>query len=225
MKLTIIRAFALSCVLAASTMQAAVVWELNPNNQNQSVGSSSIVLTSSGYHITATGYDNVGGVGQATDLFFKSAGTSGGAIERGLGLTNSPHNELNAGNPVPNFMQLDLTSILALGFTNGRIAVASLQDGEGFQLFGSNAMGVLGTAISGPFTGLAFDDQFVSIPSFGMFQYISIIADTGNVLPARFEATVVPEVGAILPILGLFVAIGSTTILRRRAGRIAGRTA
>jgi hypothetical protein len=137
-------------------------------------------------------------------------------MEVGLGLVNSPHNEFNFGDPLPNFLQLDLRSILALGFTDGMIKVASLQQGEGFQLFGSNQQGVLGTAIGTPFFGLTFDDQFVSIPAFGSFQFISIAgaAPGSNVLPVAFSA--VPEMSTVLPIIGLLIAVISTNVLRRR---------
>ena len=137
----------------------------------------------------------------------------------------SPHNEINAGNPFPNFIQLDLSSILSQGFTNGMIAVSSLQNGESFQLFGSNFQGVLGTSISGPFTGLAFDNQFVAIPSFGTFQFISVVAASGNVLPSQFMATPIPEMGTVLPIIALLVAVGSTSLLRRRRAAQLGATA
>jgi hypothetical protein len=205
-----------SCVLAASTASAVVVWNLNPNNLHGPIGSPSFTFTSEGAQITARGYTNVNGTYQPAELFFKNRPPDGGAMEIGLGLANSPHNEINAGTPPPNFIQLDLRSILSQGFTNGMIAVSSLQNGESFQLFGSNMVGVLGTAISGPFAGLAFDNQFVAIPSFGTFQFVSVIAASGNVLPSRFLATPIPEMATLLPIIGLLVAVGSTTLLRRR---------
>lgn len=211
-----LRSLCLVSALAVSTAGAAVVWDFNPNNQQAPVGSSSQVFTSEGAQITARGYNNNGGTGTAAELFFKNRPMDGGAVEVGLGLANSPHNELNVG--PANFIQLDLRSILGQGFTNGQISVASLQNGEGFQLFGSNTEGLLGTSISGAFAGLAFDDKFVAIPNFGDFQFISVIAASGNVLPSAFSAeiTPVPEMGALMPIVGLFVAVASTKILRRR---------
>ena len=216
-----LRAFGLATVLAASSASAAIVWDLNPQDQHGTIGSNTQVFTEQGYQITARGYNNDGGQGFATDLFFKNRPPDGGANESGLGLTSSPHNELNGSEFGPlNFIQLDLRSILQQGFTNGQIAVTSLQQGESFQLFGSNAEGQLGTAISGLFTGLAFDDKFVAIPQFGAFSFISVAgAGAGsNVLPSRFSAeiTPIPEVGTVMPIVGLLVAIGATHILRRR---------
>ena len=216
-----LRAVGLATVIAASSASAAVVWDLNPNDLHAPAGTSTLVFTQNNQQITARGYNNFGGEGQATELFFKNRPPDGGANESGLGLTNSAHNELNADNNGPlQFIQLDLTSILMNGAISGQIAVTSLQNGEGFQLFGSNFQGLLGTAISGAFTGLAFDDKFVAIPDFGAFKFISVVAATAgsHVLPSRFAAefTPVPEVGALLPIIGLLVAVGSTSVLRRR---------
>ena len=216
-----LKALGLATVLAASSASAAIIWDLNPNDQHGTIGSNTQVFTQSGYQITARGYNNNGGQGVATDLFFKNRPPSGGAGEVGLGLTNSGSNELNGGANGPlNFIQLDLRSILSQGATNGQIAVTSLQQGESFQLFGSNALGQLGTAISGTFPGLTFDDQFVAVPQFGAFQFISIAgAGAGsNVLPSRFSAEIapIPEVSTVMPIVGLLVAIGATHILRRR---------
>ncbi|MBA2432701.1 MAG: hypothetical protein H0V56_11410 [Chthoniobacterales bacterium] len=204
-------------MLAVSSAGAAVVWNFNPNNLHAPVGSDTLVLTSEGFQITARGYTRTGaGDYVGAELFFKNRPPDGGANELGLGLVGSPFNEFNWGDPLPNFLQLDLSSILALGFTDGMIRVTSLQEGEGFQLFGSNQQGVLGTALGGPVFGLTFDDQFVSVPDFGMFQFISIVgaAPGSNVLPVAFSA--VPEMSTVLPLIGLFVAVISTSVLRRR---------
>ena len=209
--------------LAASSANAAIIWDLNPNNQDGVALSPTRTFSSSGFQITARGYDDsdTNGTGTASNLYFKNRPLSGGATESGLGLATSPHNELNGSASGPlNFIQLDLRSILSQGFTNGQIAVGSLQNGESFQLFGSDAQGVLGAAITGTFGGLAFDDKFVAIPQFGFYDFISIVgAGAGsNVLPSRFSADVapIPEVGALMPVLALLVAVGATNVWRRR---------
>ena len=218
-----LKALGLATALAASSASAAIVWDLNPQDQDGVVLGTSQTFTEQGFTITARGYDDSdrNGVGTATNLYFKSRPPSDGASEVGLGLAGSAHHELNGSATGPiNFIQLDLRAILQQGATNGQIAVASLQNGESFQLFGSNTEGLLGTAISGLFTGLAFDDEFVAIPQFGQFGFISIVgAGAGsNVLPSRFSAeiTPIPEVGTVMPIVGLLVAIGATHMLRRR---------
>lgn len=217
----LIGALGLASIVAASSAWATVVWELNPNNLNAPAGSTSVTFTSSGFQITASGYDNTGLAGTPHELYYKSIQPIGGAIERGLGLTNISDNELQvSGAAVPtNYIQLDLRSILSMGFINGQISVGSIQTGESFQLFGSNQQGVLGTQL-GVF-GSQFDDQFVAIPGFGIFQFVSIAAATGDVLPVAFRAdiTPVPEMSALLPITGLLVAIAGVEILRRRRAR------
>ncbi|MBA2743424.1 MAG: hypothetical protein H0U43_03800 [Chthoniobacterales bacterium] len=177
------------------------------------------MFTSEGYQITARGYDNNAGLGVPAELFFKNEPPVDGALETGLGLAGSAHHELNPGSPDPlNFIQLDLRSILSQDFMNGMIAVTSLQKGEKFQIFGSDVQGVLGTAISGTYGGPSFNDKFVAIPDFGSYDFISIVAVSGNILPSRFEADIaaVPEMSALMPIVGLLTAVAATRILRRR---------
>lgn len=210
---------ALSTAFAAASASAAVVWDLNPTNTNAAAGSSSQTFTVSGAQITARGYDNNAGVGTAHELFFKSEGPIGGAGEHGLGLKNTVDHELNltAAGAVANFIQLDLTSILNQGYTNGKIEVGSIQAGEAFQLFGSNTQGSLGVSLGSAY-GTTFDEQFVSVPNFGLYKYVSVASAANDVLPVAFEAQVtpVPEMSALFPIIGLATAVGSTHVLRRR---------
>lgn len=210
--------FALCCLgaLAATSAKATLVtWSLNPASQHAPVGSSSKVFTVSGYSITAYGFDNVTGPDPARNLFYKNEG----AGEFGLGLVGTPNNELQVGgNGLPaQYIQLDLTSILAQGFTNGQIEVGSIQVGESFVLYGSNTLGTLGTQIGGTF-GSTFEEMFVNVPNFGMWNYISVGAGSGDVLPVAFQANItpVPEASTFFPILGLLVAVSSTQLLRRR---------
>lgn len=210
----------LGLLAASSTFGAMVTWELNPSNVNGNVGSSSRVYTVSGFSITARGYDHVAGPDTAHNLFYKSEGPIGGAGEHGLGLVGTLNNELqvNADGSVPHYIQLDLRSILAAGFTGGQLEVGSLQAGEVFRLFGSNTQGSLGTQLPGTW-GSAFDEKFVSIPNFGTYQFISIASLKDDMLPVAFRATVtvVPEMNALFPIVGLIAAVSSTHLLRRRA--------
>jgi hypothetical protein len=205
----------------AGSIQASIVWDLNPNQQNAPVGSSSHTYSSSGFSITAYGFDNHSGIGTAHELFYKSVPDIGGATETGLGLTNTLSNELQPG---LHFIQFDFTAALAAGMFNGQLSVGSVQTGETFTLFGSNTLGTLGTQVSGVF-GSAFDDKFVSIPNFGQFHYYSVMAVNDDVLPVavRADLPAVPEMGALFPIVGLLTAVGSTHLLRRRRrARITG---
>lgn len=210
-------AFGLGLFASSSSWAALVTWDLNPSNLNQNVGSASHTYTVSGTGLTARGYDNNNGVGVAHNLFYKYESDIGGAVEKGLGLTGIADAEVysNTNGTPANFIQLDLRSILAAGFTGGQVEVGSVQSGETFRLFGSNTLGQLGSQI-GSALGSQFDDQFVSIANFGSYQFISVAAGSGDVLPIAFRATPVPEIDAFTPVLGLIAAVGFTHILRRR---------
>lgn len=203
--------------LIALPAQATVVtWNLNPSNLNQSVGSSSNSYTVSGYSITAYGYDNNGGTGVAHGLFYKN----GGADEVGLGLVNTPNNELQIdshGNPL-HFIQLDLTSILASGFFNGKIEVGSVQSGELFNLYGSNTLGMLGTKLNSTAYDSSKDDVFLSVPNFGTYKFISVVSAAADVLPVAFRAeiTPIPEATSILPTAFLAIVVTAFEAHRRR---------
>ena len=210
----------LSAFAVASAQAVVVTWDFNPGNQNADVGSGTNSYTQSGYNLTVRGYDNVAGADTLHELHYKSENPNGGAMERGLGLVGTPSNEFTLdGTGAPaTYLQLDLRSILSQGFTNGMIQVASLQAGEGYALFGSNSMGQLGTQLAGTYTGLGFDNQFVAIPDFGTYQFVSVAAVSGRILPVAFQASItpIPELSTFFPLVGLLVAVGSTQVLRRR---------
>jgi hypothetical protein len=204
--------------VASSAWATLVTWDLNPGGLDASVGSTSKTYTVAGYTITANGYDNNGGIGTAHELFFKNAGGD----EIGLGLVNTPNNELQVANGTPlQFIQLDLTSILAQGFTNGKIEIGSVQAGEQFNLFGSNTLGSLGTKLNSTPYGTSVDDQFVSVPNFGTYKFISVVAAAFDVLPVAFQATIVPipEAASLIPAACLVVAVTALEARRRRRAR------
>lgn len=210
---------------ASSAFSALVTWELNPNGQNGNVGSASRTYTVSGYSITARGYDNVAGPDTLHQLYYKQQGPIGGAGEHGLGIVGTSDFELQVkpdGTP-DQYIQLDLRAILGQNFgsfTGGQIEVGSIQSGESFRLFGSNTQGELGTQLAGIW-GSSFDEQFVSIPNFGAFQFVSIASNAADVLPIAFRASItpVPEMNALFPIVGLIAAVSSTHVLRRRSAK------
>ena len=208
----------IAALTSASSWAAFVTWDLNPANLNAPAGSNIHSYTVSGATITAAGFDNVGFFAPH-ELYFKNVGPINGAVERGLGVTGTYDFELesNPNGTTAQFIQLDLRSILQQGFTGGQIEIGSVQAGESFRLFASNALGELGMQIGGEF-GSTFDSQFVSIPNFGSFDFISVAAGSnGDVLPIAFRAVVpVPEVSSLFPIVGLVTALGSTHVLRRR---------
>lgn len=197
---------------ASSSWATLVTWNLNPSGANAAVGSNTANFTVSGYTITASGYNYNG---SAHELYYKNLGPS----ERGLGLTGTFDNELQVGQ---HFIQLSLSSILAQGFTNGQIMVGSVQAGESWSLYGSNTLGSLGTLLNGAAFGSSTDEQFVNVPNFGQYQFISVVSNTGDVLPVMFQATVVPipEAASVIPVLCLITAATAIEIRRRR--RVAG---
>ena len=211
---TSLQRIALGLLLAFGAAQAKatlVQWDLNPSSLSGPVGSSSYSYTQSGYSITATGYDDPTTTHQ---LFFKN----GGGDETGLGLVNTPDNELQVNNGVPaNYIQLNIQSLITSGFYNGKIEVGSVQPGESFNLYGSSSAGTLGTLL-GTY-GNSADGQFVAVPNFGNYNYISVTAASADVLPVAFQAAVctpVPEMNALLPIAGLLSVVAVSQIVRRR---------
>jgi hypothetical protein len=202
--------------IAVSAHATVVTWDLNPSGLNQSVGSSSNAYTVSGATITAYGYDNNGGTGTLHDLFYKNDS----ADEVGLGLVNTLHNELQvdtSGNPLQ-FIQLDVSSILAAGFINGKIEIGSVQSGELFNLFGSNSLGMLGTKLNGSPYDSSKDDVFVSVPNFGTYKFISVVSAADDVLPVAFQASItpIPEARSLVPTALLAVAVTAFEARRRR---------
>ena len=200
-------------LVASSAWATLVTWNLNPGGLNADVGSSSHDFTVSGYIITARGYDTPS---TPHELFFKN----GGGDEIGLGLVNTLNNELQVdsnGNPL-NSIQLDLRSILLQGFTNGKIEVGSIQSGESFNLYGSNILGNLGTKLNSTPYGSAFDDQFVSVPNFGTYQFVSVVVATLDVLPVAFQAMIVPvpEAASLVPAVCLVIVATAFEARRRR---------
>jgi len=212
--ITLVFCVAVVAAFAASVSQASIVWDLNPNNLNAPVGSSSHTYTSSGYTITAYGFDNTGGFGTAHELFFKNQAPINGAVERGLGLTNTTSNEIQVS---LNFIQFDFTAALAAGLFNGQISVGSIQTGAAFSIYGSNSLGTLGTQVGGKF-GSAFDNQFVNIPNFGQFHFYSIVAAADDVLPVAIRADLpaIPEMNALLPIAAMLLLLLAANFWRRR---------
>jgi hypothetical protein len=208
--------FALVFIAAVASARATVVWDLNPSHQNAPVGSSSHTYTSSGFSVTAYGFDNNGGIGSPHELFYKNQNNIDGAVEFGLGLTNTKSNELQPG---LHFIQFDFTAALAAGMLNGQISVGSVQQGETFAFYGSNALGTLGTQVGGPF-GSTLDNQFVSIPGFGQFNYYSVVALNDDVLPIALRADLpaVPETNALLPVAGFVLLFAATKGWRKYRG-------
>ena len=203
-----------------SPVQGALVtkWDLNPQNLNQPAGTASRTFTVWGYSITAYGWDNIAGPDRAHNLYYKNVGDI-----HGLGITCAPDHELQVnrdGSPAQ-YIQLDLSSILTAGFTNGEIKVSGIDPGEAFSLYGSNKLGKLGTQI-GSVYGSDNNNAFVNIPDFGDYDFISVVSAAGDVLPWAFMANcpVIPEAGGTAAALALLAFSG--VVMASRAIRERG---
>ena len=211
-----IKAALCTLALALSSAHAGLVtWDLNPTNANGPVGSASHVFTSGGFSITSYGFDRVSGPDTAHELWFKNDGD-----DHGLGITGTPHNELQVGPDGPlQYIQFDLASILSAGFTNGLLKVSSVDPGEAFDIYGSNTLGSLGTKISlggGPY-GDGDNNDFVNIPNFGSYRYVSVVAAINDVLPWALAANMpaIPELGGTSVALILLAFFGIVVATRK----------
>jgi hypothetical protein len=204
----------LLCAFVASSGWATVVtWNLNPNGTEGAVGSTSHTFTSSGYNITASGY-TVGFPNTPLGLYFKTSG----ADLPGLGIVSTSDHQLQGNGWYPtSFIQIDVSSLLSAGFSDGKIQVGNVYNSDSFVIWGSNSLGDPGHQIGGVYTSSS-NLAFIDIDDVSSYNYLSIGALNGGVLPVAFQATMaaVPEMGALFPVIGLIAAIAVTQILRRR---------
>ena len=199
--------------LASTSWATVVTWNLNPAGAEGATGNTSQTFTSSGYSITANGY-TTGIPSTPLGLYFKTSG----ADLPGLGVVSTTDHQLQGNGLFPTtFIQLDVSSILAQGFSDGKLQIGNVYGTDSFVIYGSSALGDPSTQIGGIYSSSS-NLSFVSIANFANYKFISIGAVTGGVLPVAFQATLaaVPEMGALFPILGLIVAVSLTELLRRR---------
>ncbi|HZM02375.1 MAG TPA: putative Ig domain-containing protein, partial [Candidatus Saccharimonadales bacterium] len=131
--------------------------------------------TNNGLVITAYGFLNNG---TATKLYGKNEGGD----ESGLGINGTVDNEI--GNT--NFVQLDLSQVIASGATSATMMIGSVQSGEGYNIYGSSTKGTLGTVlVSNGHT----DQTAFAIPSYPAYPYISVRASVADVLVDAVSAT------------------------------------
>lgn len=200
--------------LATSSAWATIVtWSLNPSATEGASGSTSQTFTSSGYSITASGF-TVGAPCTPLGLYFKTSG----ADLPGLGVVSTSDHQLQGNGWFPTtFIQIDVSSILAQGLTDGKIQVGNVYGTDSFVIYGSNSLSDPGTQIGGIYTSSS-NLAFISISDFQDYDFISIGAVNGGVLPVAFQATLapIPEMSALFPIIGLIIAVSLTQLLRRR---------
>ena len=141
--------------------------------------------TSSGITITAYGFS---GAGASMDLYGKNAGGD----EVGLGLNGTLNDEIGT----TNFVQLNLTNLLATNPASITMSIGSVQEGEGWNIYVSNTLGTLGTFLQTGTTDFSKTFTLNSLPKGDAF--VSVQASSGNVLLSTLATTgsSVPEPGS-----------------------------
>jgi len=196
-------AVALLCFAAPAS---ATTFLYNFNNPTGTLGISQ-AYTSNGVTVTAYGFNssNVG-----VQLFGKNAGTD----EVGVGIngTGSGDNEIQTND----YVQLDLTQLLAQNPTTLTMAIGSVQNGESWKLFDSATLGSLGTLFQSGTTDYPNTFTF-NVSLLAGNKYLGVQAGGGDVLISSLQTNniAVPE-PATMVILGSSLAM-SAFCKRRKA--------
>lgn len=160
--------------------------------------------TQNGITLTAYGFDNSS---RPIDLYGKNSGGD----EIGLGLSRMPDNEIQT----YNFVQLDVTSLHSLNLFDAFLSIGSVQNGEGWKLYGSNTLGTLGTLLLSSSQDLGTTNIMSDVMN---YDYLSIQASSHDVLLSAltvdYNTTRVPEPASFL-LLGSGV-LGLAGKLRKR---------
>jgi len=144
---------------------------LNYNYPTGNLGNSHI-YTVSGISLPAYGYTNAGAPAALDGQ------NNSGVQNDGLGINSVSGGQIDTNN----FVQIDLGAALAAGATNGQLLISGInqcQNGESYDIYGSNTPGSIGTNLV---SGGTKDSTYFAIPSFGTYRYISVRAHYGNVL-------------------------------------------
>jgi hypothetical protein len=128
----------------------------------------SVAYSVNGVALTAYGYKNDG---TPTSLWTKNDSST----ESGLGIASDRDHEINTST----FIQLDVTQLVAAGFTNAKITLNSVQSGETFEIYGSNSLSNLGSRLLGP---SSTSNTLISMPGYGTYKYIGVRAANANII-------------------------------------------
>jgi hypothetical protein len=166
---------AVAVILAWAVPARADVLNVDFTNPAGALGTVQ-TYTVNGINLTARGYTGVTSstqTGTPTNLY----GKTDGGDESGLGLA-SLHSDFEIGQG--DFIQLDLSDVFQhLNVSSVQVAIGSVQKGEGYDIFGSNQLGVEGTKLISNGT---LDDIFFNLPNLGQFNFYSIGSPVGDVL-------------------------------------------
>ncbi len=194
LKFPAIAAAGIAALICAQAHATTITWTFLENGNNMNLGPSS-TFVEGGYSITAYGFANPS---TPSDLFSKF--TSGDWHETGLGLVADAGGDHEIDKT--HFVQLD--SKISPPAVIGGIGLGSIQLHENAAVYGSNALGTLGTWI----TTLSADGSFDLSPWAGTYRYFGV-TDVGttpdaNTLITSLSATVsAPDGGTTAMLLGL----------------------
>lgn len=182
--------------IVAALPAAAATLTFSFTNPAGDVGSNthSYASTPSGYSITAYGYRN----GSPVDLFGKTAGGD----ENGLGLVGTTDFEIG-GSAI---ILLDISQVQ--GAQSLQLSIGSVQQGEGYQIYGENQLNGSKTLL----VAGAIDNSFFSVPGFSQYNYIAVGAGNGDVLLDSVRIATAPE-PATFVLVG--VALAAVSFIRR----------
>jgi hypothetical protein len=186
----LLQSLPLTVIFALAPSAWATSIDFNFDNPSGPLGTSQ-TYTSGGVTITAYGFAGTP-TGTPTDLYGKHAGGS----ENGLGLADYTDFEIST----DSFVQLDLTNLWALSPGTGLLdmSIGSVQEGESWQIFGSDIKGTLGTEIQHGTTDAPTD--FTLKGTAEHYTYLGVEAGSGNVLLSTLsvDPTPAPEPSSIL---------------------------
>ena len=198
----------------AQTCQATLTWNfVTASNQSGDVGSSKS-YSASGYNLTASGFNSNG---TSRDLYQKWTSSINNS-ETGLGLDTSSQHEIQVGQ----FIQLYFpTSTFAKNqFDNLTFHIGSVQNGEGWAIYGSSTAGQLGSPIASGIGGNT-DSYSISGTDWQNNTYFSLLGTTkGNVLlmnGVTLQTSSVPEPSTVVAgvLLLLPFSVSTLRILRK----------
>lgn len=124
--------------------------------------------TSNGITLTAYGFNNSS---QPINLY----GKNNGGDENGLGIARAPDSEIQT----YNFVQLDVTSLHSLNLLSAMISLGSVQNGEGWKIYGSDTLGSLGTLLLTGSQDMGSTDILADVKG---YDFIGIQASSHDVL-------------------------------------------
>ena len=185
-----VRVASLVCLLAAMLL---VTLPASADNLSYIFNSPSGALgvsqqyTINGITLTAYGFDNSG---NPINLY----GKNDGGDEIGLGIDRAPNHEIQT----YNFVQLDVTALHSLNLQSALMSFGSVQEGEGWNIYGSDTLGSLGTLLMSG----SQDGGSTNIMSEVMsYDYIGIQASSQDVLLSSLSVSYshgVPEPASLM---------------------------